>query len=293
MKSAVMGALLAVGSTIASADDKPMRKVEPPADKLAAAAGEAFAKAKAADEADKLDEAERLYRKALAIAPHAHTHYNLADVQRRKKDIDGAIASYRKYLELEPAAKDHVEVEKLIAQFEAMPGTIIIEVEESDALVFMDGEPLRRGSDPKNPFVIDMPAGDHVVDVITAISHDNETCRAFRGSKRACRLRPKPREDGNIVISGPPSMYRASVGRTGEPRLRFKGRFSLDPGPHDIWVASSRERQCAPLEITVAKGDTVVTYVWADVPKKWPDKRKPDGKPECADVKFKQRVLKF
>lgn len=286
-------ALLAVSSTLAFADDKPVRKVEPPADKLAAAAGEAFAKAKAADEAGKLDEAERLYRKALAIAPHASTHFNIADVQRRNKDLAGAIVSYRKYLELEPAAKDRASVEKLIAQLEVTPGTIIIEVEESDALVFIDGEPLRRGSDPKNPFVIDMPAGDHVVDVITAISHDNETCRAFHGAKRTCRLRPKPRADGNVVISGPPSMYRASVGRSGEPRIQFKGRFSLDPGPHDIWVASSRERQCAPLKLSVAKGDTVVTYVWADVPKKWPDKRKPDGKPECADVKFKQRVLKF
>jgi tetratricopeptide (TPR) repeat protein len=274
--------------SIAGADDKPVRKVEPPSDKLAAAAGEAFAKAKAADEKGDLDDAIRLYRKALAITPHADVYFNLADVQRRKKDIQGAIDSYKKYLELAPDAKDRKEVTKLIGDLEAMPGTIIIEVEESDALVFVDGEPLQRNKDPKNPFVIDMPAGDHVVDVITAISHDNETCRSYHGSKRTCRLRPKPREDGNVVISGPSSMYRASMGRSGSPTIHLKGRFSLEPGKHEIYVTSSRERQCKPLDVNVAKGDSVVTYVWAEVPKKWPDKRG-----ECADVKFKQRVLKF
>jgi hypothetical protein len=169
----------------------------------------------------------------------------------------------------------------------------VLEVEESDALVFVNGEPLQRSKDPKNPFVLEVPAGDHVVDVITAISYTNDTCRVSHGNRRTCRMRLKPREDGNVVISGPANMYRASMGRSGAPTIRLKGRFALDPGNQQIYVTSSRERQCKPLEVNVAKGDTVVTFVWAEVPKKWPDKRGPDGKPECADVKFKQRVLRF
>lgn len=283
-------ALVLLGS-LAHADDR--RKVEPPPDKLAAAAGEAFAKAKAADDKGDLDEADRLYRKALAIAPHPSTQYNLADVQRRKKNIQGAIDGYKKYLEMDPAAADRKAVEKMIADLEALPGTIVIDVEESDALVFMDGEPLQRGKDPKNPFVVEKPAGDHVVDVITAISHDNETCRSYHATRRDCRLRPKPRADGNIVISGPSGMYRTSMGHSGEPTIHLKGRFSLEPGKHQIYVTSSRDRQCKPLDITVAKGDSVVTYVWAEVPKKWPDKRGPGGKIECIDIPYKQRVLRF
>ncbi len=277
-------------SSLAQADN---RKVEPPPDKLAAAAGEAFAKAKAADDKGDLDEAERLYRKALAIAPHPATQYNLADVARRQKHIQSAIDGYKKYLEMDPAATDRSQVEKLIAELEALPGTIVIDVEESDALVFIDGEPLPRSKDPKNPFVIDKPAGDHVVDVITAISHDTETCRSFHASRRDCRMRLKPREDGNVVISGPSGMYRASMGHSGEPTIRLKGRFSLEPGKHQIYVTSSRDRQCKPLEVNVAKGDSVVTYVWADVPKKWPDKTGPRGKIECIDIPYKQRVLRF
>jgi hypothetical protein len=264
--------------------DKANRKSEPPPDKLAAAAGEAFAKAKEADEAGKLDDAVRLYRKALAIAPHPNTQYNLADVLRRKKDIKGAIDGYRKYLDMDPKASDRAEVEKLIAQLDAMPGVMIIEHEEgSDAQLFINGEPVK----PKKPFEIELPAGDYSVDLVTAISHDNERCFVYHGSKRTCRLRPRPREDGNIVISGPPSLNRISMGRSGRPTIRIKSRFHLDPGRHQIYVTSSDDRQCKPLEIDVAPGP-VVTYVYAETPAKWPDRRG-----ECADVKFRRRVLKF
>jgi tetratricopeptide (TPR) repeat protein len=287
MKLVFALALALAATSISVADtrpsDKAVRKSEPPPDKLAAAAGEAFTKAKEADEAGKLDDAARLYRKALAISPHPFTHYNLADVLRRKKDIKGAITAYRKYLEMDPGAKDRAEVEKLIASLEAMPGTMVIELEESDAQVFINGEPVKR----TKPFEVQLPAGDYTVDVVTAISHDNERCFVYHGVKYACRLRLKPREDGNIVISGPPSMSRMSMGRSGQPTIRLKGRFHLDPGRHQIYVTSSRERQCAPLEIDVAKGD-VVTYVYAETPAKWPERRG-----ECADVKFKRRVLTF
>jgi len=79
--------------------------------------------------------------KAFAIAPHPNTQYNLADVLRRRKHIQGAIDAYKKYLELEPIAADRKQVEHLIAELDAIPGTMIIEVEESDALVFVEGEP--------------------------------------------------------------------------------------------------------------------------------------------------------
>jgi tetratricopeptide (TPR) repeat protein len=269
------------------------RKVEPPADKLAAAAGEAFGKARAADERGDLDDAERLYKKALAIQPHPFTYYNLADVQRRRKDFDDAIKSYQKYLELDPTAKDRQEVEKLIVQLEALPGTMIIEIEESNAKVFLEGEPIKVAPvpDKRKPdlltYTVDMPPGAYSVDVITAISHDNENCYVYRGSKRSCRLRLRPREDGNLIISGPTTMYRASMGYNGVT-TKLKSRFAVDPGRQELWV--NRDRQCKPMIVDVAKGDAI-TYVWADVPKKWPE-RTYKGK-ECHELKYKVRVLKF
>lgn len=283
-------ALLLLTSSLAVADDKPMRKVVPPADKLAAAAGEAFTQAKEADEAGKLDEALRLYRKAFAIAPHAATQYNIADILRRKNQISSAIEAYQKYLAMDPSASDRKAVELLISQLDALPGTLVIDVEESDALVFVDGQPLQRGKDPKNPFVIDKPVGPHTVDVITAISHDNETCFSYASTRRTCRLRPKPRVDGNVVISGPKSMQRMSRTRNGRT-IRTKGRFSLDPGRQEVFIAPSDNMQCQPIAIDVAKGDTVVTYVWADTPEKWPPSR--GANTVCVDVPYKQRVLRF
>lgn len=286
-----LAALLMLTCSLAVADDKAVRKVVPPADKLAAAAGEAFTKAKEADEAGKLDEAERLYRKAFAIAPHPFCQYNLADVLRRKNNISSAITAYKKYLEMDPAAADRKQVEKIVTDLEAMPGTIIIEVEESDALVFVDGQPLQRNKDPKNPFVIQMPAGPHTVDVITAISYDNDTCYAYHNSKRNCRMRLRPRVDGNVVISGPKSMSRASRGHSGRPTIHTKGRFTLDPGKQPVFVAPSDNMQCKPVEIDVAKGDTVVTYVWVETPDTWPQYS--GGKRPCVDLPYKQRVLRF
>lgn len=286
-----LAALLLLISSLAHADDKAVRKVVPPADKLAAAAGEAFAKAKEADEAGKLDEAERLYRKAFAIAPHPFCQYNLADVLRRRNNISSAITAYKKYLEMDPAAADRKQVEKIVTDLEAIPGTISIEVEESDALVFVDGQPLQRNKDPKNPFVIQLPAGPHTVDVITAISYDNETCQADHNRKRTCRMRLRPRVDGNVVISGPRSMSRMSKGHSGRPTIHLKGRFSLDPGKQPVFVAPSDNMQCKPVEIDVAKGDTVVTYVWIEMPEKWP--AYVAGKRPCVDLPYKQRVLRF
>lgn len=284
MKLAASLAVLLAFTSISYAD----RKSAPPPDKLTEAAGEAFAKAKEADDKGKLDEAARLYRKAFAISPHPYCMYNLGDVLRRKKDIKGAIDSFKKYLELDPQAKDRSEVEKLIAELDAMPGTMIIEHEEgSRAQIFINGEPVKATKAGGKDMEVELPAGDYSVDLFTAISHVNDRCQVYRGSKRACRLRPKPRVDGNLVISGPASLSRISMGRSGRPTIQIKSRFYLDPGRHQIYVTSSDERQCKPLDIEVAAG-SVVTYVYAETPAKWPDRRG-----DCVDVKFKRRVLKF
>jgi cytochrome c-type biogenesis protein CcmH/NrfG len=67
---------------------------------------EADAAAKAGDAAlaaQKLDEAEAAYKELLVTRPEfAQIHYNLAVVQSRKKDWEGAAASYAKAAELKP-----------------------------------------------------------------------------------------------------------------------------------------------------------------------------------------------
>ncbi len=81
-----------------------------------------------------------------------------------------AIESYRKYLALAPAARDRAEVERIIAQLEARPGTAVIDGEEPDALVFVDGKP--RGA---SPVVLQVGDGRHTADRITRTGHVSRT----------------------------------------------------------------------------------------------------------------------
>jgi hypothetical protein len=95
----------------------------------------------------------------------------------------------------------------------------------------------------------------------------------------------RPRVDGNVFLSGPAHVYRASSSRNGF-RYSIKSRFALDPGAHELTLSSLGNQQCTPIKLDVAAGD-VVTYVWLDVPKDRPKRG------ECVTVPARQRTLKF
>jgi tetratricopeptide (TPR) repeat protein len=276
MKWAWLLAIVA-GARIAGADPSSQRKAEP--DKFAKAASEAFTAARAADEAGKLPEALRLYKKANEIAPHPSAVYNIADVERRMKDLRSAIKSYQTYLELAPDAPDRKEVEKLIAELQSTPGTVVIEAEETDAYLFVDGQ-QQKG---KFPIGLDLPAGDHELDLITPISYGRDSCTVVAGNKRTCRIRTKPRMDGNVVISGPRHLSHRKW-KDGGVELETMKRFQLDAGHYELYILDKR-RQCAPVALDVAKGD-VLTYAYVDVPQHLNYK-------ECNPVTLTQHVLHF
>ena len=221
--------------------------------KITKAARDAFAAARAADDAGDLDEALRQYQRAYEISPHPFVLYNLADVHRRKKSYAAAIDAYEKYLAAEDIT-DRAAVEKLLAQLRAIPGTLVIEMEEPDGLVFIDG---RRAGKVGS---YDVPAGTHVVDIITPITHGYGICTASAGHDSTCRVSAKPRKDGNVVLSG-----RWPMGGLSWPvkhqdgdsvRLEFRGRAVAKPGHYpDLKVM---EDQCQPLPLDVPKGDVIV-----------------------------------
>lgn len=269
MRTINMLILLAI-CRVASAEPK----AQP--DKFAKAAREAFEAAQAADTAGKLGEALRDYEKANAIAPHPATVYNIADVQRRMKNIKAAIISYEKYLELVPDAPDHKAVEKLLAELQAMSGKLIVEHDEPTGFVLVDGELLVAKS-------IEVPDGQHSVELVTPISYQRNTCTATAGVDHKCSVRVPPRVDGNVIISGPAHL---SSRRWKDNNVEFqtKKRFQLEPGHYELYVIDKR-RQCAPVKLDVAAGDDV-TYAWVDLPKLQPPK-------DCVKVTIKQRTLHF
>lgn len=68
---------------------------------------ETFGKAVEAAKADRLEEAEGLYKEILVTAPNTpEVHHNLGTIYRRRKDWAAAEASFRKAIELQPDRSD-------------------------------------------------------------------------------------------------------------------------------------------------------------------------------------------
>jgi tetratricopeptide (TPR) repeat protein len=64
------------------------------------------------------EEAVALFRRVLDLEPHAELAYNLGLAQEATGDLQGAVESFRKYLELAPDAKDRGVVETRIHNLE-------------------------------------------------------------------------------------------------------------------------------------------------------------------------------
>lgn len=220
--------------------------------RLAKAAGDAFTAAQKADAKGELDEAVKQYKRAQAIAPHPDTMFNIADVQRRAKDFDDAITSYENYLELAPEAPDRKAIEKLLVELRAMPGTLEIESVEPDGRVYVDGTYAGMA-----PLHVKVPGGTHQIDVITPITYGHMACPVSIGGTRDCRVGAKPREDGNVVISGSWIMGGRSW-PVGDQRFQVRGRFTARPGRYELDLD---DRQCGPVVIDVKAGDDL-TYAY-------------------------------
>lgn len=269
---AVMFLMLAAGVATAAPKSVPA--------KFAKAAGDAFAKAQAADAKGDLDEAARQYQRAIQIAPHPNAYYNLADVLRRDHRIDPAIAAYTKYLELSPDAPDRSAIEKLVRELAAMPSTLEIEMDEPDGVAFVDG----KLAGPMPATMTGLAKGTYQVDVVTPITFDDMACAVSAGSKRTCTLHAKPRVDGNVVISG----SWLATGRSwpiGDQRFHFHGRFTARPGHYELKGFS--DDQCAPLPLDVPEGEDIVTYAYVTFP---PSHARGHA---CTDLKITQQRVKF
>jgi tetratricopeptide (TPR) repeat protein len=268
-------ALAAAGDRAASADDA---KRKGTSDKFAKAASEAFREALTADQAGDLRTALGLYLKAYGISPHPSTIYNIADVQRRLLQYADALKSYETYLALSPAADDRRDVEALIDKLARTPGTLyLVTADASDpnavdwksAYVLVDGElKLRPGSAPQPQkeyggqlgFQLPLPAGVHVVDVVTPITHGHQTCRVDVGARSVCRVTAKPRVDGHLVVNA--SARNLAVRADAKDRQSIVGsRVELSPGKRKL-LLRDRSFECRPIPVELpASGDVQYVFV--------------------------------
>ncbi|MDQ3369882.1 MAG: hypothetical protein M3680_31070 [Myxococcota bacterium] len=272
------------------------RKSSP--DKFTKAAGDAFAAALAADQANDLRAALGLYQKAYAISAHPSTIYNIADVQRRLSQLTAAIKSYETYLVLSPASGDRAEVEALIDKLRTTPGTIyVLTSEPSDpravdlagAYVLVDGE-IRRKPGPLPPpgpgqrgvIELSVPPGKHTVDVVTPVTYGTVGCEVGPGATTQCHIRADPRIDGSAIVSASARAFQ--VRREPRDRTLLYHRFELARGRHKL-ALKDRSYECSPLVLEVAGGNTVA-YVFVS-------STEYDGLQRCRTLDVKQQRLTF
>lgn len=272
----VVVAVIAVAALDVAAEPAQKRDLPPG---VADKARELFTKARERDDAGDLPQALRLYRDAIQIDQHPNTAYNIADVLRRMKKYRDAIDAFQRYLQLAPDAPDRAAVLELIEQLKAVPGTLEIGATSSDEQAFVDGQPVGL-----LPQTLELREGRHTVDVITPISYAWMMCDVRSGQKQTCKPSPVPRMDGNVVISGTRNFESKRWRETGA-FLMIRERFELRHGHYT--VGELIYKQCKPVEITVAKGEDVLTYVFATTPEERPKNN------ECAPVSVTVRTVKL
>ncbi len=271
----LLGLLGLLGSAVA-APPRAVRK--PPPANISAEDLDAFVYAVLADKAGDYDDALRLYENANRSAPHPNTTYNIANLYLRMEKLDRAIEGYKKYVELAPNAPDRAAVEKLIAELARTPGVAVIDGDDLDAVVFVDGKLIG-----PSPVVISLPDGRHVVERIGPLSYGSTELTMKPLARQHVALGASRDEGGNVVFHGPPGTRHGSWEDRGH-KFRLPGRFTLPPGRHDTFLFSPGHA-CTPIAFEVPPGDDVVVHVYIDM--------KPAKRPGCAPITVRANKIVF
>ncbi len=243
-----------MSSVAFAAPPKPVRKLAPAGldkDQLSAYV-EAILKDKAGDYEAAVSRYQRLKDLPAAV-------YNMADLERRMEDYKRAIELYKQYLDLAPNAPDRAAVQKLIDQLAKTPATLVVDGDDLDAVVFIDGKPAG-----PSPLVTQVPDGFHVVDRIGPSSYSHDTFEAKPlGYKHQSANSERP---GNVVMST--SGY-AGNWQDGDKTFQVNARFTLPPGRVDTFYYRPG-RACSPVSFEVPADGLV--YVFIDAPRESPNK---------------------
>lgn len=222
------------------------------------AAIELFVEGLIADRDGDLGLALKRYDKANDREPQANTHYNLADLHRRLGSYRRALEAYRSYLELAPDAPDRAEVERLIARIETTPGTVVIDGQDLDAVVYVDGKLVG-----PSPVVVQLPDGRHAVDRIGPTTHRQRTVTTSGASHEHVSLNVEIDTPGNVVLSASAALGTQGswVDKATGVTYSLPGRQQLAPGRHVTTPWGNRT--CSKVVFDVPRGEGV-TFVYLD-----------------------------
>jgi tetratricopeptide (TPR) repeat protein len=265
MRAAVVAAIMLAASG-AAAEQKPLPT------KVAAEAKKLFAEAEAAEARGELDAAARAYQQAFAIAPHADVQFNLAGVLMRDKHPRGAVTAFEKYLALAPDAADRGDVEDTIRVLKTTPGTLEIGSRPAGAVRVLDGKQVGH-----TPLILQVPDGEHRLEAFTAISYKSMMHRADWARTHRFSVTPPPRVDGNVVLSGHPSLGRTKVKVDGADAGRLGSKLAMASGKRTVEVVF---KKCSWTHKLVAPSaaSEIVLYVYLDLSAPVTDGTCPRGK---------------
>jgi tetratricopeptide (TPR) repeat protein len=235
-----------------------------------------FVDAIIADKAGDLHEAESKYRRIKD--EHASTAYNLADIKRRLEHYPQAIEFYKKYLELAPDAPDRRDVERLISLIENRPPVAVIDGEDMDAVILVDGKLIG-----PSPALVQPTKGPHVADRIGPRTYRHQRFSTYASNTEHVKMQYEEAE-GNVILSGGPMLLLAGAWEENGTRYLLPGRFTLPPGHYETYVRSDKHA-CNRIAFDVGKGDDI-TYVYIDL--------KPgDSGKFCKDLTAKQQKIRL
>lgn len=207
------------------------------------------------DKRGEIDRAISLYHSDRLEGVPAAT-YNLANLYHRKEEPRRAAELYKKYLEQSPSAPDRAAVQKLIEQLEKTPFQVVVDGDDFDAVVFIDGKPAG-----PSPLVTTLTDGWHTIDRIGPETYENEKVEARPMWDR--RVTGSQRDQtGNVVLS---SSYAYNPSwKDGDKRFNLHSRFTLPPGRVDTFFMEPG-RGCSPISFDVPKDGVV--FVYLEVPR--------------------------
>lgn len=255
-----LGLLLLLIASTALADST-RRKRSAGGDALEIKAIEDFVEAVIADRAGDLDRAVREYESANRATPHANTYYNIADLYRRMENHDKAVENYKKYLELSPKAPDHAAVTRLVEQLEKQPGRVVIDGEDLDGVVFVDGKLV--GPSPQTVSFAD--AAVHETTRITPRGFDSRPTSVKPGAIAHQRLTTRREQPGNVVFVKGHPLISGTIDKV--HKIEVPSRMALPPGHYKITYGQPGYA-CAPVEFDAPSAREVTLVYFAPGPKR-------------------------
>jgi len=261
-------ACVLAGTTVAAAapDPFPSRwpaKRKPPTEAYSIEALGTFVDAVIADKEGRTYEAASQYRRILDDG-HPSTLYNLADASRRNEHYPQAVEFYKKYLAALPGAPDRKEVERIIELIEKRPPVAVIDGEDPDAVILVDGKLVG-----PSPAIVTPTPGPHIADRIGPTSYRHEIFSSFVGHTAHVGMKYEAAQ-GNVILSTSWAMQLRGSWEDNGTTFKLRERFTLPPGRYETFVMSPKQA-CNKIAFDVPKGDDL-TYVYIDV-KPGDDKR--------------------